>query len=69
MRLSLKVPARMTRDEALRRALDAGVRMFDLSGCYSDPAKAPNQLCMGFTALTIPRLIEAAERIAGAWKA
>jgi GntR family transcriptional regulator/MocR family aminotransferase len=68
MRLALNVPARMSREEALRRAMDAGVRLFDLSGCYADEAQAPAQLTMGFTAVSVQRLVEAAERIARAWR-
>jgi len=68
MKLGLNVPVGMSREEAQRLALRAGVRLFDLGGCWSDPARAPARLVMGFTAVSIAKLEEAAARIARAWR-
>jgi len=68
MKLVVKVPRHLGREEALQRAAKAGVRMMDPSHCYMNPAGAPNKLVMGFAATPAAQLEEAARRIAAAWK-
>ncbi|MBX3474438.1 MAG: PLP-dependent aminotransferase family protein [Planctomycetes bacterium] len=68
MKLAVNVPAHLTREQALARAAASGVRMFDPGVCFADPARAPNRLMLGFTALPTAQLQEAARRLGLAWK-
>ncbi|MBZ0135213.1 MAG: PLP-dependent aminotransferase family protein [Planctomycetes bacterium] len=67
MKIMLNVPSHLTRQEAFERALNAGVRVYDQSVCYFEPAAAPKTLTIGFTALPIEKVKEAAFRLARAW--
>lgn len=67
MKLVLHVPRHLTRQQAKEKAEHAGVRVYDQSVCHFDPAGAPETLTIGFTALPVRQVTEAAERLAGAW--
>ena len=67
MKIMLNVPSHLTRQDALMAALNAGVRVYDQSVCYFDPDKAPSTLTIGFTALPIEKVKEAAHRLVRAW--
>jgi DNA-binding transcriptional MocR family regulator len=64
----LHVPAHLTRQEAFDRALSVGVRVYDTTVCYFEPEKAPKMLTIGFTALPIEKVKDAAHRLAKAWR-
>jgi GntR family transcriptional regulator/MocR family aminotransferase len=68
MKIMLNVPHHLTRQEAFDRALSVGVRVYDQTVCYFEPEKAPKMLTIGFTALPIEKVKEAAHRLARAWK-
>lgn len=68
MKLVLNVPPYLTRQQARELAQQAGVRLYDQSPCYVKPSSAPNKLTIGFTGLPLPQVVEAAERLARAWK-
>ncbi|MCB9895508.1 MAG: PLP-dependent aminotransferase family protein [Planctomycetes bacterium] len=67
MKIMLNVPRHLTRQDALMAAQHAGVRVYDQSVCYFDPAAAPSTLTIGFTALPIEKVKEAAHRLVRAW--
>jgi DNA-binding transcriptional MocR family regulator len=67
MKIMLRVPAHLSVGEAHDRALEAGVRVYDQSVCYFDPENAPKTLTIGFTALPIEQVTEAAHRLVRAW--
>jgi GntR family transcriptional regulator/MocR family aminotransferase len=67
MKIMLHVPAHLTRQEAFDRALKVGVRVYDTTVCYFEPEKAPKMLTIGFTALPIEKVKDAAYRLAKAW--
>lgn len=67
MKLVLNVPPKLTREQAREKAHRAGVRVYDQSACYFEPAKAPNVLTIGFTSLPLAQVVEAGERLAAAW--
>ncbi|MCA8917184.1 MAG: PLP-dependent aminotransferase family protein [Planctomycetes bacterium] len=67
MKIMLNVPRHLTRQDALMAALNAGVRVYDQSVCYFDPAAAPDTLTIGFTALPVEKVKEAAHRLVRAW--
>lgn len=68
MKLMLNVPPHLTRKQAYDLAHQAGVRVYDKSGCWLDESKAPNCIMIGFTALPIEKAQEAAHRLVRAWK-
>ncbi|MEZ5993356.1 MAG: PLP-dependent aminotransferase family protein [Planctomycetota bacterium] len=67
MKIMLNVPSHLTCKQAFDRALDAGVRVYDQSVCYFEPELAPKTLTIGFTALPVETVKEAARRLARAW--
>ncbi|MCA8911389.1 MAG: PLP-dependent aminotransferase family protein [Planctomycetes bacterium] len=67
MKIMLNVPSHLAVSQAHDRALEAGVRVYDQSVCYFEPAKAPKTLTIGFTALPVEKVKEAAHRLARAW--
>lgn len=68
MKLMLNVPAHLSCKEAHELALKAGVGVYDQSVTYFEPEKAPKTLTIGFTALPIDRVREAARRLTQAWR-
>jgi GntR family transcriptional regulator / MocR family aminotransferase len=68
MKIMLNVPKHLTSQEAMQRALNAGVRVYDQRVCYFEPDKAPRTLTIGFTALPVSRVKEAAHRLVSAWQ-
>jgi GntR family transcriptional regulator/MocR family aminotransferase len=68
MRLALNLPGNLKRKQGKQLAHEAGVRVYDQSACYLDQADAPNTLTVGFTGLPMPQVVQAAERLARAWR-
>lgn len=67
MKIMLNVPKHLTSQEALEKAHEAGVRVYDQSVCYFEPENAPKTLTIGFTALPVEKVKEAAHRLVRAW--
>ncbi|MCG3183674.1 MAG: HTH-type transcriptional regulatory protein GabR [Planctomycetes bacterium] len=67
MKMMLNVPSHLTRQDAYQKAMEAGVRVYDQSACYFEQEQAPNRLTIGFTALPIEKVKEAAHRLVRAW--
>jgi GntR family transcriptional regulator/MocR family aminotransferase len=68
MRLALNLPGNLTRKQGKQLAHEAGVRVYDQSACYLNLDTAPNALTIGFTGLPLPQVVDAATRLASAWR-